>query len=104
VLWDFADNPMTLALLIAGIPIVCRSRFVERVRRGPATGVSLGSRISLAVAVAYLVLSLTVVIPVCPPLGRFTDAASVLLAVPLAVWLCGQIREMATPWGLCNPR
>jgi len=93
VLWDFADNPVTLALLIAAIPIVCRRRFLERVRSGPMARTALASRMLLVVAVTYLVLNLMVVIPVCPPLGRFTDAAAVLLALPLAVWLYGQIGE-----------
>jgi hypothetical protein len=93
VLWDFADNPVTLALLIAAIPIVCRPRFFERVRSGPMARTAIASRILLVVAVTYLVLNLMVVIPVCPPLGRFTDAAAVLLTVPLAVWLYRQISE-----------
>ena len=87
VLWDFADNPVTLALLIAGIPIVCQRKYVERVRSEPMACTASASRILLVVAVPYLVLNLMVVIPVCPPLGRFTDAAALLLAVPLAVWL-----------------
>jgi hypothetical protein len=92
VLWDFADNPVTLALLLAAIPIVCRPRFIDRVRSGAVDRTAGAAWILLVVGALYLVLNLAVVIPVCPPLGRFTDAAAVLLAVPLAVWLYGQIR------------
>jgi hypothetical protein len=91
VLWDFADNPVTLALLLAAIPIVCRPRFFELSRPGPEERTVIAPRILLVVAITYLVLNLMIVIPVCPPLGRFTDAASLMLAVPLAVWLYRQI-------------
>lgn len=96
VLWDFADNPVTLALLIAAIPIVCGPKFLKRVLLSTAAS---PSRIMLVVATTYLVLNLTFIIPVCPPLGRFTDAAAVLLAAPLALWLYGQVRAwpMAAP-------
>lgn len=87
VLWDFADNPVTLALLILAIPAVCRPRFFNRACLAPAAPTASPWRIMLAVAVAYLVLNLMFIIPVCPPLGRFTDAAAVMLAVPLALWL-----------------
>jgi hypothetical protein len=104
VLWDFADNPVTLALLIAAIPIVCRPRFFARVRSGPMERTAIASRVLLVVAVTYLVLSLMVVIPVCPPLGRFTDAAAVLLTVPLALWLYGEICEsLVSPERLHQP-
>jgi hypothetical protein len=87
VLWDFADNPVTLALLLLAVLNVCQPGFLT-----PAAPVA-GERklhaavVLLVVAAAYLVLALAVVIPVCPPLGRMTDATAVLLAAPLAVWL-----------------
>ncbi len=87
VLWDFADNPFTLALLLLAVLKVCRRGFLA-----PAAPVAderplSAAAVLLVVAMAYLVLALAVVIPVCPPLGRMTDATAVLLSAPLAVWL-----------------
>lgn len=87
VLWDFADNPFTLALLLLALLKVCRPAFVRAGASGGIPGETANGRGWLGLALAYLVLALAVVIPVCPPLGRMTDAAAVLLAAPLAVWL-----------------
>ena len=94
VLWDFADNPVSLALLLVALGLVCRPRFIPRNSDSlripePDAGTI---RVLLVVATLYVVLNLCVVIPVCPPLGRMTDAAAVLLAAPLAAWIAASLR------------
>lgn len=88
VLWDFADNPVTLGLLFLTLVRICQPRFLLNYYSSASASVErTGLRSLLILAGTYLVLSLAVVIPLCPPLGRFTDAASVMLACPLAAWL-----------------
>lgn len=87
VLWDFADNPVTLALLLLAVLKVCRPGFLTPSSASVNEHPPSAAGVLLVVALVYLVLALAVVVPVCPPLGRMTDATSVLLAAPLAVWL-----------------
>ena len=95
VLWDFADNPVSLALLLIAVVLVWRPRFVGSISASsPVHNPDAGSiRVLLVVATLYLVLSLCVVIPVCPPLGRMTDAAAVLLTAPLAAWIAANLNS-----------
>ena len=93
VLWDFADNPATLFLIMLMVAGLFRPGIAGT--KLEASGQLQSWQLLTMSAVSYLVLSLAVVIPVCPPLGRFTDAATVLLAAPLAVavreiWFPGQ--------------
>ncbi len=96
--WDFADNPFSLALILIAIARICLPGFLGAAGTPPNR--AHVARLTLVIATVYLVLSLAVVIPVCPPLGRMTDACAVLLPAPLAVWLWPQ-RWMTTA---CNTR
>ena len=89
VLWDFADSPFNLLLLAGCMVPLLRPGWI--VRAAVVPGLS-PTRLLLVLSLAYLGCSLALVIPVCPPLGRFTDAGAVLLASPLAVWLVGHFR------------
>ncbi len=89
VLWDAADNPVNLALLFMALVRVCRPGFLVKRRCNCESVIQISPQVLLLLALTYLVFSLAVVIPICPPLGRFTDAAAVMLTSPLAAWLCG---------------
>ncbi len=76
--WDFLDNPVGLvtSLLLAAVLALTASL------RGFAGSWTdevdwAAFRILVLTTIAYAATSLAVVIPVCPPLGRFTDAAGV---------------------------
>ncbi len=84
LMWDFADNGFTfILLLIAAIVLILHGYQWNR----EAYENSDPLKVLAMFAVIYCVMSLAVVIPVCPPLGRFTDSAAVLLASPFAVWI-----------------
>ena len=87
VLWDFADNPVGLLLLLLSVGTVCRPGFLARFSTADPEIRFRDTRMLLVVALTYLVLNLTVVILVCPPLGRMTDAAAVFTLSPVAVFL-----------------
>jgi hypothetical protein len=81
---DFVLNPASLAMLLT--VIVLQVTATVKDRPGPADECAIASRITATlflVAILYAAASLIVVIIVCPPLGRMTDAAAVLLGAPL---------------------
>jgi len=76
--WDFLDNPVglgTMLLATAGLAVVCGLRGLSPSWTSDSEW--SGLRILTITAIAYAATNLAVVIPVCPPLGRFTDAAGV---------------------------
>lgn len=82
--WDFLDNPA--ALLVVGLlagAVLCRLLFAAD--SWPVF--EPGLKLLVGLALLYALLNLAVVIPVCPPLGRFTDAAGVFLGAPVAALL-----------------
>lgn len=95
VLWDFADNPVTLLMLLAAVAAICVPSSANA--ESADLDVQCPARWLLTISATYLTLNLMLVIPVCPPLGRMTDGASVLLACPLAVWLWSRISS-CSPW------
>ncbi|MEZ6033822.1 MAG: hypothetical protein R3C17_12075 [Planctomycetaceae bacterium] len=87
IAWDFADNGLgCLLLMLAAVVVVlngCRGGSWNSLEGGETSVL----RILSVFSIVYCVMNLAIVIPVCPPLGRFTDSAAVLLASPLAVWI-----------------
>lgn len=78
--WDFLDNPV--ALFVVGLlvgAVLCRLLFAAD--SWPVF--EPGLKLLVGLALLYALLNLAVVIPVCPPLGRFTDAAGVFLGTPI---------------------
>lgn len=78
--WDFLDNPVALVVvgLLAGA-VLCRLLLAAE----PWPPFDPGLKVLVGLALLYALLNLAVVIPVCPPLGRFTDAAGVFLGAPV---------------------
>ena len=87
IVWDFADNGLGCVLLmLAAIVVVfnsCRRYRWNSIECSESNVLQILSIFSIV----YCGMNLAIVIPVCPPLGRFTDSAAVLLASPLAVWI-----------------
>lgn len=87
---EFVGNPLYLLLLIALVGIRVYREVQRRrgrvVRRPPAEDLVLKSL--LYVAVLLLVTKTSLVILTSPPLGRFMDAASILLVTAPAYLLC----------------
>ena len=83
LLWDFLDNPIYLLASLVGwmlVPFMWGyASLSRRITRSEIRVLTL----SLVLCTAYASLNLVMVILVCPPLGRFTDAAGVLLGMPL---------------------
>lgn len=86
---DFVLNPVYLALLFAtiGTQLLCI------LRHSPAPDATCpGATASLfVVAMVYATASLSVVIIVCPPLGRMTDAAGLFMAPAITSVFCGRL-------------
>jgi hypothetical protein len=96
--WDLFDNVAYLGatlLLIAGF--VFRSLGLGGFKSDAATSQTLVLWTLGLIVVCYAALSLAIVIPVCPPLGRMTDAAGVFLGCPLFVALACLLRRSANP-------
>lgn len=94
VLWDFADNGYAFGLLVMGLGVLLVKSCYWKHGNRLVLANSDTFRILTLFAVVYGAMNLAVVIPVCPPLGRFTDAATVLLAAPLAVWIWDSVVEL----------
>lgn len=95
LLWDFADNGFGFLLLCSatGLLVLTHTFMYSRNPKSIGRGSETFGIVSV-MAILYCAMSLAVVIPVCPPLGRFTDAASALLAAPLAVWILDTILQL----------
>lgn len=92
IAWDFADNPFGFLLVAFSVTaIAVRSMW----NRTPAACIPASPSLALCtrLALLYCLLNLAVVIPVCPPLGRFTDSATLLLACPVTVLLIDSVRS-----------
>ncbi|MFO0428345.1 MAG: hypothetical protein ACK526_17390 [Planctomyces sp.] len=86
LMWDFADNYLSFALMVATVLML--TAYVILPARGTLIMPGLNRELFLAVlALTYCILSLFFIIPFCPPRGRFTDAAGVLLPAPIAILL-----------------
>jgi hypothetical protein len=87
---DAVLNPVNLAALFVLLAlqacVMWRGTVVPRDLAAPA--------VLLMLAVAYVAANLAVVIPVCPPLGRMTDAAGVLISAPLLAAVCDRTRVL----------
>ena len=85
--WDNVDNPVNLGVLLAtGAALLIRI-FQSTPNRNPLVGACGAERTAFLVVTSlsllYAALSLAVAIPVCPPFGRMTDAAGVLMPAAL---------------------
>lgn len=92
-LWDLADSLIGSVLLVA---LICSVLWKGLISRRPVNQESSSvtpprfstvTQMLFIVSLTWWFLNLCVVIPVCPPLGRFTDSAAVLLLCPLATAL-----------------
>ncbi|MBX3440829.1 MAG: hypothetical protein KF774_00380 [Planctomyces sp.] len=81
---DFILNPWSLlaALLLISLELAVILR-----GRHTTAAPSRGTKVLFLIAFLYSVFSLAVVVPVCPPLGRMTDAAGLFLP-PLFISAC----------------
>lgn len=88
---DWVLNPVGLAAIL--LLITCQVLVTARCGTSPSLvdGRPSPAAVLLLTAVVYAAVNLAVVIPVCPPLGRMTDAAGVLLATPVVAALCDRI-------------
>ncbi len=94
--WDFLDNPV---FLVVSLAVWCMIPCVVSCSIPVTPGVRADDQVlklSLLLAATYAASNLVLVILVCPPLGRFTDAAGVYLGMPLfggLVVILGRLRE-----------
>ncbi|MFN0198934.1 MAG: hypothetical protein ACKVT0_19470 [Planctomycetaceae bacterium] len=86
ILWDIANNPAYLLLILVGAAIW----FLTLVLGIPGTP-SQNIAVTGIMSVIYTITSLACVIPACPPIGRMTDASGVFIPVVLAsiIWRIG---------------
>jgi hypothetical protein len=95
--WDFLDNPAYLLVSLIAWGLVPFSMALPGVV-WPGTSPTIRVlKLSFLMSVTYATLSLALVILVCPPLGRFTDAAGVFLGMPLfcgLIVLCRRERDL----------
>ena len=101
VVSDFVRNPAYLLLTVACVLMQLGSTlFSHRAappRQAEITNTTEQGEVLFLVAVLYATLQLLLVILVCPPLGRMTDAAAVLLPMVLADFLVRQAAEVVIP-------
>ena len=91
VVSDFVRNPAYLLLAVACVlmqlGLTLFSHRAAPPRQAEITNTTEQGEVLFLVAVLYATLQLLLVILVCPPLGRMTDAAAVLLPMVLANFL-----------------
>lgn len=76
--WDFLDNPVGLVTSLLLAAVLALTAGLRGFAGSWTDEVDWAAfRILILTTIAYAATSLAVVIPVCPPLGRFTDAAGV---------------------------
>jgi hypothetical protein len=89
---DFVLNPAYLAALL----LLVAAQIAVTVR-GPTNACETlpnPAAILFLAATLYAAASLALVIVVCPPFGRMTDAAAVLLSGPLLAGLCDRMGQL----------
>ena len=89
--------PRHPAAALGALFLLISTQILTTIRRCSATSDAVSpspTAILFLIATVYTAMTLAVVIPVCPPLGRMTDAAAVLLGAPLAAALCDRVRRL----------
>ena len=97
LLADFAVNPFGLLLILTAVPLLVLVvvKFWRRCPNGNPLGHDDTTRVLFVASVCYAAFSVVETILVCPPLGRFTDAAALLFPALGAAVVVHLLRQIA---------